>query len=117
LGLVRSLDISNKPISTAGLRIGAGPLNQTAQGRVGGGAILKGVRIYQREVKTKGGESKVGRFVMTFRTASSRQAGSGKWHHPGTQPTNLMEDGFKWALEQWTNKIAPGIISSIVSNL
>lgn len=115
LGLVRSLDITKAPVSTPRRRIGAGPTGQVAQGPTGI-PILKGVRVYQKEFKNKAGETKVGRFVMTFRTASSKM-GPDRWRHPGLPPTNLLEEGVKWALEQWESKIAPQVLARLTAKL
>lgn len=139
LGLVRSMDITKGPASTGRSPIGRG---------VGGPAVgptgiplLKGVRVYQKEIKDENGEAKIGRFIMTFRVASSKHAGGAppetttsawrkkhtgadgktksqaRWQHPGTEATNLMEEGMKWALEQWSKEIAPGIIAELVAKL
>lgn len=117
LGLIRSMDIKDAPVSTASLRIGRGPLGRVAQGATGGIPLLKGVRVYQKEYKDKKGDTKVGRFVMTFRVASSKQKGGGKWRHPGLEATNLMDDALKWALETWSTKIAPGILEKITASV
>lgn len=54
-----------------------------------GRPLLQGLTIYQSEAKNKKGEvikdsagqSKIKRHVLTFRTASSTQIGSGMWEH------------------------------------
>jgi hypothetical protein len=117
LGLVRSLDINNKPMSTRALRIGRGPYGGVAQGPTGI-PLLRGVRVYQREFKDKAGDTKMGRFVMTFRIASSkhRDAG-GRWDHPGTPPMNLMEEALSWAMNEWESKIAPSVLAKVVSSI
>lgn len=117
LGLVRSLDITKAPISTQALRIGRGPMGQVAQGATGGIPILRGVRIYQKEFKDKAGDTKVGRFVMTFRTASSKQKGGGKWQHPGIDAVNLMDEAMTWAMSTWSQKIAPAVLAKITASL
>lgn len=111
LGLVRELDITQKPISTANLRIGAGPINKVAQGATGGIPLLKGIRIYQSEYDKGDGTKGVRRDVMTFRVASSKQ--QGKWNHPGTEATNIMDEAADWALQEWTTKISPALIAKI----
>lgn len=117
LGLVRSLDITKAPTSTGAMRIGSGPRGHVAQGPTGI-PLLKGIRIYQKEIKDKNGEAKVGRFVMTFRVASSKhKAQGGRWDHPGVPATNILEDAMKWALDQWENKVSPQIIASIVASI
>lgn len=116
LGLVGTMDIKDAPLSTNRLRIGRGPLGRVAQGATGGIPLLKGVRVYQREFKDKKGETKVGRFVMTFRVASSKHKGE-KWQHPGLEPTNLMDEALKWALSTWSEKIAPSILAKITASI
>jgi hypothetical protein len=134
LGLVRSLDITKGPPSTPSNPIGRG-IGGTAVGPTGT-PLLKGVQVYQKEIKDKNGESRVGRFVMTFRVASSKQKGQvgeestgawkkkfgekksqARWDHPGIEATNLMQEGLDWALAQWEQKIAPGIIAKLVGQL
>lgn len=117
LGLVRTMDITKAPVSTQALRIGRGPEGQVAQGATGGIPILKGVRVYQKEFQNKAGETKVGRFVMTFRVASSKHKGGGKWQHPGLEATNLMDEAMKWATETWSSKIAPNLLSKITASI
>lgn len=117
LGLVRSLDIMKAPISTAAMRVGRGPRGHVAQGPTGI-PLLQGVRVYQKPFKDKAGDQKMGRFVMTFRVASSKQKSQGgRWDHPGTPPMNLMEEGLKWALNEWESKIAPAVLARVVASV
>lgn len=117
LGLVRSLDISQKPKSTRKLKIGAGPFGSPAQGPTGI-PLLKGVRVYQKEIQKADGTKGVGRFVMTFRVASQKHKDQpGRWNHPGVEATNLMEEGMRWALETWSSKTAPEIMARIVAKI
>jgi hypothetical protein len=119
LGLVRSLDITQAPVSTAALRIGRGPRGSVAQGPTGI-PLLKGVRVYQAPIPdySPAGQTKVGRYVMTFRVASSKHRNQGgRWHHPGTEATNLMEEGLKWAMETWESKIAPSVLAKIMAGI
>jgi len=140
LGLVRSMDITKAPVSTGANPIGRGT-GHVAQGPTGI-PLLKGVRIYQKEIKDKEGKSTTGRFVMTFRIASSKQKGGGstsgdteawrkkqsgkdakdrksqgRWDHPGVPASNLMEEGEKWAMEQWESRIMPSLLAKIVMKL
>lgn len=117
LGLVRSLDIMNKPKSSSRLKIGAGPLGATAQGPTGI-PLLQGVRIYQKEINKPDGSKGVGRFVMTFRVASSKHKSQpGRWRYPGVEATDIMEQGMRWALDRWESKIAPALLDRIVAKL
>jgi hypothetical protein len=134
LGLVRSLDIMKAPNSTNSNPLGRGT-GGVAQGPTGV-PLLQGVRVYQKEFKDKSGKTQMGRFVMTFRVASSKQRDAkpptstapwkkkqgadkpqGRWQHPGVEATNLMEDGLKWAIEEWERKIAPAVIGRLIAKL
>jgi hypothetical protein len=135
MGLVRSLDIINKPPSTARSPLGRG-IGGVAQGPTGI-PLLQGVRVYQNEIKKPDGTKGVGRFVMTFRVASSKHkdqigrgtteawrkknpgksGGQARWQHPGVEATNIMEEGLRWALDRWEQKIAPALMARIVAKL
>ena len=116
LGLVRSLDITSKPVSKSTLRIGAGRFGDPAQGPTGI-PLLKGVRVYQREVTKKDGSKGVGRFVMTFRVASSKHRSQDRWRFPGIKGVGLMEEGLRWALDTWEQKIAPDVLARVVAEI
>jgi hypothetical protein len=117
LGLVRSMDIMSKPKSTRKLKIGAGGFGDVAQGPTGI-PLLKGVRIYQKEINKADGSKGVGRFVMTFRVASDKHKDQpNRWKHPGVGATNLMEEGMRWALEEWESKIAPELVGRMIAKL
>jgi hypothetical protein len=89
---------------------------------VSGTHHLSGLRIYQTLIKDKHGKEvnghdghpKVERSIMTFRIASSKQAGQGIWDHPGVKPMHFLEDAYQWAVDEWDNRIAPEILRSIV---
>ncbi len=134
LGLVRSLDIMNKPRSSGKNPLGRG-MGGVAQGPTGI-PLLQGVRIYQKEINKPDGSKGVGRFVMTFRVASSKhrdqkvdtttapwrkKQGASKpqprWRYPGVEATNIMEEGMRWALDRWEQKIAPALLARIVAQL
>lgn len=109
LGLLHAFDINTSPTKTANVPgQGKGPIGQVMQGPTGI-PLLKGVRVYQNEVSDKKGGTRIKRAIMTFRVVSSKHKDQGRWEHPGLDPVNLMEDGQKWAMEQWENLIAPQI--------
>lgn len=111
LGLLHSFDITSSPVKTADVPgQGKGPIGQVMQGPTGI-PLLKGVRVYQKEVDDKKGGTKIKKAIMTFRVVSSKHKEQGRWEHPGLDPVNLMEDGQKWAMEQWENLIAPQIVA------
>lgn len=138
VGLVRSMDIMKAPLSTPSNPVGRG-MGGPASGPTGI-PLLQGVRVYQKPVKDKKGETKMGRFVMTFRVASSKQRdgeppktktaawrkmekdtgqnkSQARWRHPGLEATNLMEDGLKWAQNEWDTKIGPMLLARLVAKL
>lgn len=103
-GLLHSFDINKEPVKTHdGAGQGHGPVGAVRQGTTGI-PFLQGIRIYQRN---QGG--KINRGIMTFRVASSKQRGSGKWVHPGLTARHFFEEGQDWALAQW-DKISDQIL-------
>lgn len=95
-GLLHSFDITKDPIKThEGPGQGHGQVGQVRQGNTGI-PFLKNVRVYQRDV---GG--KIQRGIMTFRVASSKHRGSGKWIHPGLEPRNFLDETADWANQLW----------------
>jgi hypothetical protein len=103
--------------------------------------LLSGVKVYQKKIKDKNGNEKMGRFVMTFRVASSKQKdgpmpgettavwkkkqtdkdgntpGQQRWQHPGLEATNLMEEALEWAKQEWEKKIAPALMDRLVASI
>jgi hypothetical protein len=111
-GLLHSLDIMKLPIKNVeGPGMGKGPLGQVRQGPTGI-PYLQGIRIYQNDIKKKDGSSGVKRSIMTFRVASSKHKGTGRWVHPGLQARNFFEEAAQWAIEQWFSTIAPQLIEN-----
>lgn len=83
--------------------------------------ILDGVSIYQHQKKNPDGSlvmNKSGpaiqRDIMTFRTASSKHEGTGKWDHPGLEGKHFLDEAYEWALKEWEEKLLPQIIKSVV---
>jgi hypothetical protein len=128
-GKLHSFDINDAPLKTSeGPGQGWGPLNDIRQGPnarqlVGGGPggggtpFLQGVNVYQTPYTDKKGNQAVRRSIVTFRTASSKQKGSGLWDHPGNEPLNLMEEGLAWARQEWETSISPEILDKIYTSL
>lgn len=117
LGKLHSFDITKAPIKTShGPGQGKGPIGEVKQGPTGI-PLLKGVSIYQKKVKDKKGVESVKRSIMTFRVASSKQTGTGRWDHPGLKPVNIMDDAAKWAVEQWEKKIGPQVLAQIIASI
>jgi hypothetical protein len=71
--------------------------------------LLQGLTIYQTPVGSKG---KVRRDVMTFRTISESQKGSGLWEHPGSKGQKFFEEAAKEIEQEWT-KIITEIVASV----
>jgi hypothetical protein len=57
--------------------------------------LLAGLTIYQKELKMKNGKTKIKRDVMTFRTISSSQKGSGLWYWKEMKGVNLFDEVIK----------------------
>lgn len=91
---------------------GHGPLGEPRQGHTGI-PFLEGAAVYQREVEDKAGKNRVKRYVLTFRTASYKHPE--KWRHPGLEPTNIMEAGYEWAMEQLDREILPKLFEKHIS--
>jgi len=72
--------------------------------------LLSGIAIYQREVKMKTGKSKIMKDVLTFRTVSDSQKGTGAWDHPGREGFHAFEE-----VEKELDVLWESTISKIVS--
>lgn len=116
-GMVRSFDIMKHPIKDKeGPGMGHGPIGAVRQGNTGI-PFLQGVRVYQKEVKGANGKTSVQKSVMTFRVASSKQKGSGKWVHPGLEAKKFLDEAADWAQKEFESKIRDGIIVSLTKKL
>jgi len=62
--------------------------------------------ILQHYVKTKDG-GQVQRSVGTFRVASSKHMGTGKWIAPAMRPTRIFEEAYSWAKSEMTQNVIP----------
>jgi hypothetical protein len=112
-GKLHSFDITKNPIKHfEGPGQGKGPVGAVKQGPTGI-PFLQGVQVYQK----KGRDGKIKRTIMTFRTASSKHAGQGRWDHPGLEAVNLMEDGARWAKEQWEREIGPKVLDAFLRSI
>ena len=68
---------------------------------------LKGVAIYQKMNEKTG---KVQRDVMTFRIITEKHREEGKWIHPGSTGAKLLDKAWKWAMDEWEQKILPDVL-------
>lgn len=125
-GLTHKFNIDDKPIrppSSAGKPgWGKGDPGEVMRGpaATGARALLQGVRVYQRQLFTPGGqparnnkgEMKFSKQVMTFRVISDKHRGKA-WEHPGLEGMRFFEEAAKWADAEWSRKMLPQIIESL----
>lgn len=74
--------------------------------------LLQGLTIYQREHKTQTGKTQIKRDVMTFRTISSAQKGSGLWFWNEQKGAHIFED-----VEKEVDKIWGEMLNNIVGQV
>ena len=119
-GLLHRFDINDGPPKTqgpwGGSSQGHGPLGAVQQGNTGI-PFLQGVNVYQRETENPDGSKSVKKSIVTFRVASSKMKGSGKWDHPGLEPCGFFEEAVEWGQHQWDTEIVPAIIDQISASL
>ena len=118
-GLLHKFDMNQipTPLKTHnGVGQGHGPIGAPRQGMTGI-PHLQGVRVYQHDVKNpKTGETQTKKSIMTFRTVSSKQKGTGMWVHPGFDAKRFLDDARDWAIEQWSKEFTEKIMISISSS-
>lgn len=112
-GLLHSFDIMKAPVKSAnGPGMGRGPIGAVKQGPTGI-PFLQGVRVYQSKQKGKNGKEHVSRSIMTFRVASSKHKGQGRWVHPGLQAKKFLDEAAQWALKEFEAKIKNQVLISV----
>ncbi len=115
LGLLHSFDIMKHPIKTQqGPGQGRGPVGAVRQGPTGI-PFLQGVRVYQKAVKDKSGKEHVQKSIMTFRIASSKHKGQGRWIHPGLEAKRFFDEAAAWALKEFEEHIRDQVLISVGS--
>lgn len=82
----------------------------SASGRRHAAPLLEGLGIYQHPTKSKAGAT---RSLVTYRTASSSQEGTGAWQHPGLEPAHVMEAAAEWAEREWSERIFPEMLEAL----
>jgi len=113
LGKLHSFDITKAPIkSIQGPGQGKGPVGSVKQGPTGI-PLLQGVTVYQN----KDAKGRVKKQIVTYRIASSKHEGQGRWEHPGNNAINIMEDATKWAMQEWEKEIAPALLNKVMIEL
>lgn len=112
-GLLHSFDVMHLPPKTQnGPGQGHGPVGGVRQGPTGI-PFLQGVRVYQKPIKDKSGHESMKKSIMTFRIASSKHRGQGRWVHPGLEAKKFLDEAAKWALEEWETKMRDQVLKSI----
>lgn len=112
-GLLHSFDIMKRPLKTAeGAGQGKGPIGSVKQGPTGI-PLLQGVRVYQHAVKDKTGKEKIQKSIMTFRVASSKHKGQGRWVHPGLEAKRFFDEAAAWALKEFEDRIRDQVLISV----
>lgn len=112
-GLLHSFDILKNPVKSGqGPGQGHGPTGSVRQGPTGI-PFLQGVRVYQNKVKGKDGKESIKKSIMTFRVASSKHKGQGRWIHPGLEAKHFFDEAAKWALKEFEEKIRDQILISV----
>lgn len=115
-GLLHSFDIMKNPVKTAqGPGQGHGPIGAVKQGATGI-PHLQGVRVYQTPVKGKDGKESIKKSIMTFRIASSKMKGQGRWIHPGLEAKRFLDEAATWALAEFEKHIKDQILVSVTKS-
>jgi hypothetical protein len=63
------------------------------------------------------GGTKYSRHITTFRVASSKHKGTGRWVHPGLQARNFFEEGYDWAKMTFEQQMVPQILQGLAERL
>jgi hypothetical protein len=118
LGRLHTLNLKTPKKNQEGPYQGQGAIGQPRQGHSfaspANQQLLGGAAVYQHEVANKKtGKMEVKRSVITFRTASETQLGTGMWDHPGNQRTGIFEDGYEWALNELNTNVIPELIKNM----
>lgn len=120
-GVIHKLKVPSPAKTHQGVGQGHGPIGQPIQGwspdGQSGTPVLKGLQVHQKTTKNAKGQDSTRRSIMTFRVASSKQEGQGRWDHPGLPAVNLMDEAADWAVGQWDRVIAPRLIEELTERL
>lgn len=125
-GRLHRFNVAAPEKTGAGAAQGWGPVGDVRQGYSernarmrqhggpgGGGApFLQGVAVYQHA--DAGSKTGARRSVMTFRIASSKHQGQGRWEHPGLEPTHILDDVAAWAVEEAEKTIIPALVKKVL---
>lgn len=108
LGKLHSLKVKTPLKTREGPGMGWGAIGDERKGATGI-PFLAGANVFQ----TKNEKGKVERGVITFRIASDRHYGTGRWHFPGLEPANIFADSYEWAQRELDEHILPEIMRQI----
>ncbi|CAB4127137.1 hypothetical protein UFOVP75_68 [uncultured Caudovirales phage] len=118
-GLLHSFDINDKPVRSP--QSGMQPFRGQGHGAIGsvmqgptGIPFLRGVRVYQSEVKTPAGNGSVKRSIVTFRTVTESMKGTNRWFHPGNPGVHIFEETAEWGVQQWEKVILPKLLEYVI---
>jgi len=110
LGRLHTLQVKTPDKTHVGPGMGHGEIGAERSGfadKPGGKPFLAGAAVYQNKNDVTG---KVDRKVLTFRTVSRKQLGTGMWDHPGFAPSMIFEDAYDWALKELNQNIMPNLV-------
>jgi hypothetical protein len=62
---------------------------------------LEGAVVTQRQVKGRGGKTKVKKETVVFRVISSKHKAEHRWFYPTVKPLNAFGQAYEWANKQW----------------
>lgn len=117
IGKLHSFDINAPAKMSEGVGQGHGPIGAPKQGPTGI-PFLQRVSVYQRQMKDpKTGKSSVQRGILTFRIASSKHQGQGRWRHPGLEGKHFFEACEAWCVDLWDRVISKKIVDKVVDSL
>ncbi|MDE2425700.1 MAG: hypothetical protein KGO96_07320 [Elusimicrobia bacterium] len=82
---------------------------------------IERISVYQTPLFNKDGSpaltsrglQRAKRSIMTFRTASESQRGSGKWQLPALRGKKFLDDAMSWVEEQWASKVLPDLTKNL----
>jgi hypothetical protein len=136
IGRLHTFSIEHAPLGTgrgSGPAQGWGPAGDVRQGPnhrqiqgggPGGGGVpfLRNVAVYQRALgpkappgmhETAEANHGVKRDVMTFRIASSKHKGQGRWQRPALPPVLIFDQVYDWMIQEFDRTIGPAVAAKV----
>ena len=102
-GRIKNLNVKTPLKTHEGGGQGHGKIGEVRVGNTGI-PFMERASILQHYVK-----GKVERSVGTFRVASSKHMGTGKWIAPAMKATRIFEEAYAWAQREMVSNIIPGL--------